>query len=108
LREARHLGDDRRAARIAAMELRELRMKRRVRLEVGIRGRDLVDRLDERFRHEPPAVVAEERPVLVPESHHASSASVAVASMNALTAAAGSPPVTSASPTRTTSAPAAR
>jgi hypothetical protein len=72
---------------------------------VGLRGlvfrRQLVDRGDERFGHVAPAEVAEERTVLVAQAGHDP------ASRNACRVDTGSF-VTSASPTRTTSAPASR
>ena len=61
LRESRHLGDDRGAPGVGAMQLGQLRLERGIDLR-GLVGRgELVDRGDQRLRHETAAVLAEER-----------------------------------------------
>jgi phosphoserine phosphatase len=71
---------------------------------VGLRGlvfrRQLVDRGDERFGHVAPAEVAEERTVLVAQAGHDRLEECVQSGYRVV--------VTSASPTRTTSAPASR
>ena len=76
-------------------------------IEVGHAHRDLrtrlgelVERRDERFGHEAPSEGAEVRADLFAQTH--------VTAKNSWRVATGSPPVTRASPTRTTSAPARR
>ena len=99
LREARNLGDDRRSSRVGGVKCGELGRERRVGLRCTVGGFEFVEGFDEGFGNETPAVLAEVRAHLVAESAHAP--------RNLWSVAMGSP-VTSASPTSTTSAPASR
>ena len=105
LGEARHLGDDRRAPGVGAVQLGELGLERRVGLRRLVGGRELVDRRDQRLGHEAPAVLAEERAGRVAQAPRVAHAPAA---RNSCSVATGSSPRTSASPISTTSAPAAR
>ncbi|MDQ1113646.1 hypothetical protein QE418_003094 [Microbacterium testaceum] len=106
LGETRYLGEHRRAARIVVQQSAQLGV------ELGIgHGRlvdrgQLVDRRDQRLGHVPAAEVAEERALLTAKVLGGSGGHV-VSWRNARSVATGSP-VTRASPTSTTSAPAAR
>ncbi len=98
-----NLGDDRRATRVGTVQFRQLGLERGIDLGDLVGGRELVDRLDQRFRHEPPAVGVEERTRTVHQARTHRPASRKLSRR-----ATGSPSVTSASPISTTSAPAAR
>jgi len=102
LGEARHLGQDRGATGVVVQEGTQLGVERGVGHRRLVYGGQLVDRGDERLGHVPAAEVAEERPLLV-----AQAGGHDVSWRNARSVATGSP-VTRASPTSTTSAPAAR
>src|SRR5690606_14727738 len=106
LGEAGHLGDDRGAPRVAAVQLVELGAEGGIRLRVLVGRGELVDRGDERLGHEAPAVVAEEGPG---ESAQAlADARAHPAARNDSSVVTGSSPVTRRSPMSTTSAPASR
>lgn len=99
LGEPRHLGDRGRAAGVRAEQMRQLGPELRIGDRLLVRRGQLIDRGDERLGHETPAELTEEGAVLVAQAHHAS--------RKLLRVATGSP-VTSASPIKTTSAPAER
>ena len=99
LGESGDLGERRGAPGVRAQQRCQLVSEGRIDDRVGVGRGELVDRGDQGLGHVPPAVVAEQWAVLVSQAHHAS--------RKLLSVATGSP-VTSASPIRTTSAPAER
>src|SRR5665811_1999720 len=122
-REPGHLRDDARTSGVGAVQPVELVDELGVDNRLAVRGLELVERRDQRLGDEPPAEVAEVRAFLMLErpSHPrgtvrvawltghgrtARSAGCEPAATRSASAARGLPPVTSASPTSTASAPA--
>ena len=91
----------RRAAGVGGVQVGELGLEGGVGLGDFVGGSELVDRGDERLGHEPPAELAEVRSEFVAQVRHDGRPGI-------LRGCATGSPVTSASPTSTTSAPARR
>ena len=98
--EARHFGERRGPSGVRVEKSAQLELERGVGHRLFVDRRELVDRGDERFRHVPPAELAEVGSGCFAQAHEP-------ASRKAVRVATGSP-VTRASPMRTTSAPADR